>query len=59
MAEIVGGCGGHTGCEWVLLILRVKCSYFGILIVENRAKIFNGSSRYWTAGHAARYAFMN
>ena len=27
---------GHTGCEQVLLILRVKYTYFQIFIVVNR-----------------------
>ena len=36
MAEIARTYDGHTGCEKVLLILRVKCSYFEIFIVVNR-----------------------
>ena len=36
MAEIARNYNEHKGCEQVLLIFRVKCPYFEILIVLNR-----------------------
>ena len=35
MTGIARNYDGHTGCEYVLSISRVKCSYFEIFIVVN------------------------
>ena len=45
-AEIARNYNAHTRCEYVLLILRLKCSYFEIVTVVNRPYFVSHSIPY-------------